>query len=1027
MEQEKKPSEPVEYTEEELAQIRELTSFFNRAPGQVDLPPTEGEFIPQEEGEELPETPQEIIEEEPRPPRIDLGKFTPIEEEIPELGLGEAEPPPPPISEEALTPPLEVPSIEQPPAPPEPEIPSMAETLPEPVAFEPSEFSLGEEQAPPFAEGVSQELSLPAEDIFEKEPTLSVPELSLEVPSPPPSEDFSQPIPEYPEPPSLEELQPEVVLSQSQGPLTDLSQELSSLAQEAREIVTFSPTELRDLRRILKTYPSGIRAAFIEAVLEDKLTPQDTREIVDAILAEKEAREVAELLQAKSGIKVEEKEKPKKVRTVASRPAYTAAGMERQAKLLRLSRNLTIAALLIILIAFGGWFGILKPYLYRKLISQGRNLILYEKEKPESFTKAEELFEKALTYYPHDYYAYLQFADAYKKAGKYPQAFEKLFGKLELVENRQRQKLANREINSVEEIWGILEKVPFVEYANKNEEVISLNGLKLTLKKYGAFLISQLIRKKENAQVLLALGQFHSNPAKKFRQSPYHNNLLAIDYFKRLLTFKVETPLFEKEKYLTYAISGIGNVYYYQKDYYRALEYFEKITREDPYSVPGQTGVMQCLLKLYQTTQDPRLVIQQHSIIKHELKLEEKLPMFLLARLAAFYIDLPPSDDMRIRFNLSPTDSVTGEDLKDRAEALLITLFTTQEKDIYGNVKRGDTFAEGYYQRGRFYRYSRKQLRMAMKQMEYAYKYNPRHFLALNEHAEMLMEIKDYAAAMDLLKLAYEKISPAELELIGDELEDETLLEADLGIIPFNLGKAMYLALVQGLGQTERFQRMAEIDRYQGQDEYGRLAFLSQLDQIDVYFNEAKERGVFNKAKRAELLYYSGWSAYARGNYPKALAYWEEIPTDMQKRFPSIDLAKSHGLYRAALLDPQSRDTYLNMAMGHLLFLKEKYARLAESIKKPSRANTMHNRIFTYLSMIENNLGAIYEMKNLEKEALLHYYSSLNYSKRIEEENETAQLNIKLAFKRKGLEEKELYPVIMDFIPPFAEEDTALP
>ena len=52
----------------------------------------------------------------------------------------------------------------------------------------------------------------------------------------------------------------------------------------------------------------------------------------------------------------------------------------------------------------------------------------------------------------------------------------------------------------------------------------------------------------------------------------------------------------------------------------------------------------------------------------------------------------------------------------------------------------------------------------------------------------------------------------------------------------------------------------------------------------------------------------------------------------------------------------------------------------------------------------------------------MHYWKSIENSKRIGKENEIANLNIRLSFKRKSLGEGENFPVIMDYVPPLTDE-----
>ena len=149
------------------------------------------------------------------------------------------------------------------------------------------------------------------------------------------------------------------------------------------------------------------------------------------------------------------------------------------------------------------------------------------------------------------------------------------------------------------------------------------------------------------------------------------------------------------------------------------------------------------------------------------------------------------------------------------------------------------------------------------------------------------------------------------------------------------------------------------------------------------------------------------------------------------KNYKNLQLAKSHALYRLSTrADASTREQYLQSALGNLFFLEEFYLAKTSKISRPSSTNKQHVKVFSRLAIIENNIGAAYEMMNLEKKALKHYWRSIDYSKRVARENEIANLNIRLSVRRKELNRQEVnlnkpvsYPLIMDFIPPQLNDD----
>ncbi len=780
-----------------------------------------------------------------------------------------------------------------------------------------------------------------------------------------------------------------------------------------------SDEELKALRSRLWEFPKELRKRIIGAIIEDKMSYEDTRELVSDIIAGDPPSTIEKELNKKVGdYKPELKGEKGSARTVATRPSYTEAGRRRQAQLMHYTRIGALAALAFIIITTVSYYSLIKTFLYQNIIDDGKEIIMEKGCRGKEREEAEKYFKKSLEYYPEKIDSFLQFGDAYKRKGCYDFAFEKFYGRLEIPDIGQKIRWNEMEIVSGKEIWKNTEVVPIIKWADMEKNLVRVDAIPFRLVEHGAYTITHLKQGKDYAQVLLALGDFHTNPVNRFKESDYKNNLLGINYYQRILTFQPETPLFSGDEYISKAVLGIGNVYYYQRDYYKSLDYFEKIIRNDPYDINGQSGVIHNLIKIYQKTNDPRLLLQQHSLIKHRLKIEEKLPIHTLARLASFYIDLPVSNDLRIQYNVSPVDPVTGTNLRERSLEALNILFSKKEKDIYGNEKDGKTSSEGYYQRGRYYRYVARQPRMALKQMEYAYKYNPAHFLALNERAELLMELYDYEGAMEHLKLAMQFITDDAINALGDQPEDETLMEGDRASIPFNAGKAMYLSLIRDVTSSNAWLRLGELEKYQTKTNSGIQGLAAVMENAEDLFRQAEEIGLKDDQKRNELYYYRGWSRYIRSNFEDALTDWERIDPKWQIQYSNVALARAHALYHLAIKDEEKRSDYLETALGELIFLQEKLSREIQKIQSPNPSNKTHVAFFTQLSMVENNMGAIYEMMEDEQKSLTHYWKSVEYSKRISRENEIAHLNIQLNFKRKALEDKERYPVIMDYISP---------
>lgn len=820
--------------------------------------------------------------------------------------------------------------------------------------------------------------------------------------------------------PSLDDLSPEVALGAgaAAGALAgaSLSSDLSSLAEE--QAASVDPATVKRVRETLRSFPAPLRRRLSKALLDENMKPADSAELMRLLSEQASANEISAWLDTKNVAEIPEDavagEGP---RIIMARPEYTDEGLARQERLIKLTRFGAIAAFISIALIGGLYFSILKPLFYRQAVAKGRDMIL--ERGSSAVNDAEKQFEKALGYYNNDTYAYLQYADAYKYKGLYAEAFAKLFGEVKLP--GQAARVGDKDVRSSAELFGSLKRVPVVAYSG-GESAVSVNGTLLALGKKGAYVITHLDKKKDEAQVLLALGAFHANPSRRFSRDPLKNNYLGADYYRRVLMANPTSPAFKKEEMMDRAVMGIGDIFYHEKDYDRSLDYYKKIIDKEPDHVIAHAGILKALIKLAHLNNDPRMVIQHHTLVRNK-KVESKLPMYIKARLASFYTDLPPDNDLRLKYNITPANMLTGQQLKTRADDLLNSIFNSSETDSFGVKHEGTKFAEGYYQRARSFAKDKNQVRMALKQFEYAYHYDPRHFMALNDRAEILTSLNDFSGAIELLKLAKERSTPDKLAELGENEQDETLSEAPVGLVSFNMGKAMYLDAIRDLSNSQSWLRLKEVQKYRSHQDAGTGALLAQLDRIETEFNEARTLGLPAGKAETELMYFSGWSKFVRNDHRGALADWEKIDPEKTSALPHLSLAQSHCYYRLAIEEtvPQQREKYLDSALGLLFYSQDRYNAKVSTITRIDSGNDNHMRLVSNLAIIENNIGAIYEMLDDEKQSLIHYWKSIENSKRIGQENEIANLNIRLSFKRKLLGEGENYPLIMDYVPPLVD------
>ncbi len=787
--------------------------------------------------------------------------------------------------------------------------------------------------------------------------------------------------------------------------------------------------ELSFFREALKRYPFRLQKVVITTLVEEKLGPDETKQLISLVLENAEQPALINFVENNLGFSLDNLDEPRKAhKIILSKPEFEEDILSKRERMLHRIRIGAMATLFTLTVLTTTYYSLIKPNIYKYLIRKGKqSLLLHSPKQPDisSIGEAEKRFQQAIAYYPSKVFAYLQYANAYQAVGMYDEAFEKLFGKIEFTNTIKNY--TDNDIKEMHSFWRDIQGIPIIRYiTSNNHKNIFINGIIAHIHKKGAYLKTHLDGKKDDAYTLIALGKFHTNLIKRFRSSLYFNNLLGIDYFNKILTFETSTPLFHGNKVITHALSGIGNVYYNQGDYFRANKYFHKIIKNNPKGIMGHTGILRSLLAVYAKDHDPRIVIEYHNRIRHTLDLEEELPLHLLAQLISFYIDLPDDDHLRIKYNIAKRDLLDNVNIQDKIMILLNILYHSKEKDIYGNVIYGKEFAEGYYQRARYYRKIEKENKMALKQLEYAYKFNPKHYLALNTRAEILMEFKDYDLARKTLELAMRTMDDATFILLGSKPEDEVLIKGDAGRVYFNYGKVLYLKLIDDLSPPSfsTWQRMQEVDRYNNQLESGLHAFTTQLDKIDKYFDKAEEIKLGSMVQEIELNYYRGWSYYIRGNFRRSLAFWEQIPLEesMADQYKNIELAKANALYKLGAQSHNSinkHDEYLKSALGHLLFLQNFYEIQLNKIGYLNNSPTEKEKeLINRLSIINNNLGSTYELLKNENKAIQHYWKSIKYARNISEENEVARYNLRLSFKRSGLLGAESMPLLMDFIPP---------
>ena len=239
----------------------------------------------------------------------------------------------------------------------------------------------------------------------------------------------------------------------------------------------------------------------------------------------------------------------------------------------------------------------------------------------------------------------------------------------------------------------------------------------------------------------------------------------------------------------TEANAGLAKIYYNQESFGKAASYYNKIIEVHPKDPQGHGGLLSTYIEMWRRDKNPQFVLNHHRQVRNSLEIESDLSLFVLSKLAAFYIDLDPTE-LRIKYNVTPEDQVTNMDIDDNIIHILNLAFNRSEKQD-GMEVSGDEYAEQYYQRGRYYIGKNESMR-ALKQFELAANYDPAHYIAVMEMAEHYIRQENNQEAWKLLENA-EKRYQAFHKNFGNREEDETLLRGDIGRIYFNMGKIIYL------------------------------------------------------------------------------------------------------------------------------------------------------------------------------------------------------------------------------------------
>jgi tetratricopeptide (TPR) repeat protein len=741
-----------------------------------------------------------------------------------------------------------------------------------------------------------------------------------------------------------------------------------------------SDKELAQLRQSLLSYSEPVRKAIIDAIVNEKISRPEQRILLNMLIDEAEEANILDFIEEKLGYRPKVSiEKTKEgipiIYTEDVSPEALKRKRQRTTILLFSSISLIVGSILFLLgIRFYHYYSTKNLYEQGlKILEQANSLPISEREK--AITEAENYFENALSKEGEFNVKYLNlYGNAYIKLGKFDQAFEKLFGKIQ----------PDYLWNSPQQRVPLINKI--TSWRNYNEirqgyytEFSSNDNVKRTLLMPGGYTVTRLRDGTFDKENIINLAKFHSLNFPYFLESEegkkYKNDELAIDYYKIILTLmnKPNDPE---------AIYGIGQIYYNQKKFSKATNEFQKIIDQNPDNILGHDGILNTYIEVWKENKDPRYVIAKHRYLQ-QINLEKKLPIYTLAKLAGFYVDINP-ETLRIKYNVDPVNTINQLDINTTTEYLLDLIYHKKEERD-GIEIEGKKYGEGFYQRGRYY-FKIKQFQNGVKQFQNAYYFDPKHFPAILHIGEYyLYKLKDYDKAKDYFLEAL-KVYLKEKDFYGIRPEDETLISFNKGLIYYNIVSVIF--------EKHKKEFIPPITSLSEPNEsYQNL--LKEFDSTEEYNLKAIEL-LEDQDKTNISLYRQGFIDYIHGNYDDAIKNW-------------LSIRETEDLYKSPIY---------YIALGNVSFKKEQYNQALDYFKQSEKIleeqkklKDIYNHILYYTY---NNIGATYEalyyknmnkipkykLDELKQKSMSYYYKALEFGNQNKIIPVKSKINLDLSFKR---------------------------
>ncbi|EMO55012.1 tetratricopeptide repeat protein [Leptospira noguchii] len=823
-----------------------------------------------------------------------------------------------------------------------------------------------------------------------------------------------------------------------------LEADLQGLANEEKEEIDkgLKDEELAIIQKEILRYPPTLRRAVIDAIVQDKLTPRDQKGLLELIKIESSAQEIADFLSGALGESVSVSQRMSGfskdgVPIISTDPIYTKEGLQRQKKLIR--RTILGIAAAIFIVVGGTLFyrNFIVPNQAAQYYDQGLTLIreagAYPKNsetRKRKFFEAEESFARGENILPNHLKYLNLYGIEYTRVEEYDRAFEKLFGKVS-------PDFGAGEGEPSSNAWDKREKVPIITLAkgqfwdngklpiagkigNENRMIlVAQDGIQRKILKAGAYIVMRLEKQTHDNPTYKNLGRFYSSIMPSFTESSlgggkYKNDQLAINFYKQVYTDG-------NEPYDEESTAGIAKIYYNRREFGKAASFYNKIVEIDPSSPMGQGGLLSTYIEMWKEDGNPQFVINHHRQIKNNLEIEKKLSLHVLSKLASFYTDLNKKE-LRIRYNINPIDQVSGMEVNDNAFEILNLIYHKTEKDpVTGTKIEGSNYAEGYYQRGRYFA-SIKESIQARRFFEKAATLDPAHYLASMELGENAIRLANFGEADKLLNESLKRFENFK-QSYGTREEDETLIQGNIGRIYFDKARIQYLSAA-GIHEKDKitefpgrkiypFRARAEMDtitKTRSMELKNSLEGFSKAESVQTEENEytliRRWRTPLPLDIQKELRYFKGWVNYMNGDFAASLNEWSGFEDEEEYNHSTLLMGKANaffytGQYKASL--------------GNYLKVEDDMEEKLLNMGLPKPDDPYHQEVYQTLVAAYNNIGAVYEKQGNTSEALKHYWKAIETARKINEVSEIAMSNKDLMFKKEAIGQD---PLLEDWLSP---------